>query len=303
MSKTSVVIINYNTKDILKSCLQNLAELNEAKEIIVVDSASKDGSAEMVKSDFPNVKLIALEQNRGLSVGGNIGAENAVGEYILYLGSDAFPKKNVIKGLEEYFDRNLDVGMASAKLVLRNGSLDMDAHRGFPTPFTALVHFAFLDRIFKKSKLFDRYFLGYEDLSKPHEIDLCISHFMFMRKTVLENINGWDEDYFVFGEDVDMCYRIKQAGWKIMYLPQFEATHYKGSSVGIRKESQDITPASVETKLRMMRMKANGMESFYNKHYRKKYPAILNGLVLFAINALNSLRMFKLKYLSSLKRK
>ena len=301
MKKTSVVIINYNTREILKSCLLNLVELNEAKEIIVVDNASKDGSADMVKAEFPTIKLVALEKNGGLSFGGNIGAENATSEYLLYLGSDAFPKKGTILGLQEYFDENEKVGLATAKLVLRDGTLDMDAHRGFPTPYTSLVHFAFLDRIFKKSKIFDRYFLGYENLSLPHEIDLCISHFMFMRKEVLTDTKGWDEDYFVFGEDVDMCYRVKQAGWKIMYLPQFEAIHYKGSSVGIRKETQDISPASAETKIKMMKMKAKGMELFYNKHYKKKYNASLNELVLFGINALNRLRVFKLTKLSSLK--
>jgi GT2 family glycosyltransferase len=295
MRKTSVIIVNYNTCELLKKCLQNLVDLNESLEIIVVDNASTDGSADMVRIDFADVKLFALDKNAGLSVASNIGLDNAKGEYILYLGSDAFPKKGSIVGLEEYFDQNSQVGIASAKLVLRDGSLDMDAHRGFPTPWTALTHFGMMDKLFKHSKLFAQYFIGFADLNVPHEIDLCISHFMFARKKALDSVGKWDEDYFVFGEDVDMCYRVKLGGWKIMYLPEFEAVHYKGASVGIRKETQDISPANAETKIRMMKMKATGMELFYKKHYQQKYPAVLNGLVLSAIYLLNWIRMCKIR--------
>lgn len=297
---TSVVITNYNTKDILKDCIINLLKLDEAKEILIIDNASKDGSAQMVKAEFahnPEVKLFALDRNTGLSHAGNIGLENSNGKYLLYLGSDAFPKPGTIFGMQEYFEQseNAKVGAATAKLVLRDGTLDMDAHRGFPTPFVALAHFSGLDKIFKKNKIFDKYFLGYEDLSKPHEIDLGISHYMMIRREVFNQVGKWDEDYFVFGEDVDICYRIKQGGWKIMYLPQFEAIHYKGASVGIRKESADISPATAETKIRMMNMKAKGMETFYAKHYKKKYPWILNAIVLTGIRGLNLMRMTKIK--------
>jgi GT2 family glycosyltransferase len=297
---TSIIITNYNTKDILKDCIVNLLNLNEAKEILVIDNDSKDGSADMVKTEFvnnPEVKLFALDKNTGLSYAGNVGLENSTGKYLLYLGSDAFPKPGTISGMEKYFDEveNSKVGAATAKLVLRDGTLDMDAHRGFPTPFVALVHFSGIDKLFKQNRTFDKYFLGYEDLSKPHEIDLGISHFMMIRREVFNKIGKWDEDYFVFGEDVDMCYRIKQSGWKIMYLPQFEAVHYKGASVGIRKESADISPATAETKIHMMNMKAKGMETFYAKHYKKKYPWILNTIVLTGIRGLNLIRMMKIK--------
>jgi GT2 family glycosyltransferase len=295
MKKCSVIIINFNTKNILRTCLQNLLDLDESLEIIVVDNASSDGSVEMIQKEFSQIKLFPLEKNMGLSFASNVGLSHANGEYLLYLGSDAFPKKGIIVGLQNYFDKELTVGIASAKLILRNGQIDMDAHRGFPTPIVAMMHFLFLDKVFKHSKFFAGYFLGDADLNKPHEIDLCISHFMFGRKKVFEQVGKWDEDYFVFGEDVDMCYRIKNVGWKIMYLPQFEAIHYKGSSIGIRKESGDISTASEETKLNMMRMKAKGMELFYEKHYKNKYPKALNLLVLSAIKGLNFIRMIKLK--------
>jgi len=111
-----------------------------------------------------------------------------------------------------------------------------------------------------------------------------------VRKKVFDRVGRWDEDFFVFGEDVDFCYRVKKAGWKIMYLPQFTAIHYKGVSVGIRKESQDISKASSETKVRMKRSTTDAMKLFYRKHYSGVYPKIIQSLVFLGIDLLSKLR-------------
>ena len=288
--KVSVVIVNYNTSEQLKDCLNNLLSQGIELEIIVVDNASSDDSVEMVRTNFPNVKLVEAKENKGLAHGSNLGLEVATGDYVLYLGSDAYPEKGVIDGMVEFMDKNINIGISTCKLVLRNGSLDMDAHRGFPTPWASLTHFTKLNSLFPKSKFFNQYFLGYEDFTRPHEIDLCISHFMMVRKKVFDRVGRWDEDFFVFGEDVDFCYRVKKAGWKIMYLPQFTAIHYKGVSVGIRKESQDISKASSETKVRMKRSTTDAMKLFYKKHYSNVYPKIIQSLVFLGIDLLSKLR-------------
>ena len=288
--KVSVVIVNYNTSEQLKDCLNNLLSQGIELEIIVVDNASSDDSVEMVRTNFPNVKLVEAKENKGLAHGSNLGLEVATGDYVLYLGSDAYPEKGVIDGMVEFMDKNINIGISTCKLVLRNGSLDMDAHRGFPTPWASLTHFTKLNSLFPKSKFFNQYFLGYEDFTKPSEIDLCISHFMMVRKKVFDRVGRWDEDFFVFGEDVDFCYRVKKAGWKIMYLPQFTAIHYKGVSVGIRKESQDISKASSETKVRMKRSTTDAMKLFYRKHYSGVYPKIIQSLVFLGIDLLSKLR-------------
>ena len=288
--KVSVVIVNYNTSEQLKDCLNNLLSQGIELEIIVVDNASSDDSVEMVRTNFPNVKLVEAKENKGLAHGSNLGLEVATGDYVLYLGSDAYPEKGVIEGMVEFMDKNINIGISTCKLVLRNGSLDMDAHRGFPTPWASLTHFTKLNSLFPKSKFFNQYFLGYEDFTRPHEIDLCISHFMMVRKKVFDRVGRWDEDFFVFGEDVDFCYRVKKAGWKIMYLPQFTAIHYKGVSVGIRKESQDISKASSETKVRMKRSTTDAMKLFYRKHYSGVYPKIIQSLVFLGIDLLSKLR-------------
>jgi GT2 family glycosyltransferase len=292
MKTLSVIIVNYNTISLLEECLRNLEKIDIEKQVIVVDNGSTDGSAEMTEQNFPYVELIKT-QNNGLAAGNNLGLDRAIGDYILFLGTDAFPGKEVITGIMEYMGSQDDVGVCTAELVLRDGTIDMDAHRGFPTPWAALTHFSKLNVVFPSSKIFNRYFLGYENMGQPHEIDLCIAHFMMVKKEVFENVGRWDEEFFVYGEDVDFCYRVKQAGWKIMYLPQFKVLHYKGSSVGIRKETKDITTVSSKSEETGKKMKSEttrAMRIFYRKHYTNKYPKLLTGFVLFGINTLEKLR-------------
>lgn len=295
MAPVSVIIVNYNTGTLLQACLQNLMTLNEAAEIIVVDNASSDGSAQLVQSQFPAVKLICLPENRGLTVASNLALAAAQHEFLLYLGSDAFPSPGVIEGMATYLQENPTVGIATAALRLRDGTPDMDAHRGFPTPWASLTHFSGLNKLFPRSRLFNQYFLGGQDLSRPHEIDLCISHFLFTRRSLFAAIGPWDEDFFLYGEDVDLCYRTKAAGYQIMYLPQFTATHYKGASVGIRKQSSDIAQASDETKLRMTALTTKAMALFYQKHLTRRYPWLVNVLVLTAIRLLGAIRLWRAK--------
>lgn len=289
----SVAIINYNTGTLLKRCLDNLLELDEADEIIVIDNASTDGSAAMVAQEYPTVILRALPENRGLTVGSNLALDIATERYVLYLGTDAYPEPGVITGLTDYLDAHPTVGIATAELRLRDGSLDMDAHRGFPTPWASLTHFSGLNRLFPHNKYFNGYFLGHEDLTKPHAIDLCISHFMFTRRALFSDIGRWDEAFFLYGEDVDLCYRTKAAGYEIMYLPQFKVLHYKGASVGIRKQSADVTTATTETKLRMTALTTEAMAQFYRKHLAQLYPGLVNWLVLGGIRLLGKLRLWQ----------
>jgi len=293
MSKISIIIVSYNTENILKDCLENLKEaqkeFKEDLEIIVVDNASSDGSVALVKENYPNV-LLTESENNGLAAAHNLALEKASGDYFLFMGIDAFPAKEDLISLLAYMDHNLDVGIVTPKLVLRDGSLDMDAHRGLPTPWASLTYFTKLYKLFPRSKLFNSYFLGHKDFSKPHEIDLCISHFMFVRAKAQRDIGPWDEEFFVYGEDVDFCYRAKSLGWKIMYLPGIEVLHLKGVSVGTRKESKDITTASKETRDRMRQETTRAMRLFYEKHMMQKYPSLINFLVLNGINLMKFIR-------------
>jgi GT2 family glycosyltransferase len=295
MATVSIIIVSYNTRDLLQACLQNLQKHNEADEIIVVDNASSDGSAQLVQHEFPAVKLIKQSENQGLTVAANIGLAAAQGDYILYLGSDAYPKAGALQGIKSYMEQHPEVGIATAELRMRDGQLDMDAHRGFPTPWASLTHISGLNRLFPKSGLLNQYFLGNRELSQPHEIDLCISHFLFAPRSLFAVVGKWDEDFFLYGEDVDFCYRTKAAGYKIMYLPQFTVTHYKGASVGVRKQTSDISPASPETKLRATHLSTKAMLLFYQKHMQPQYPWLVNVTVLTAIRLLGALRLRRVK--------
>ena len=310
MKKVSVLIVNINTRDVLKLCLQNLKNSYGNLEVIVADNDSSDGSAEMVEKEFPWVRLLKLP-NYGLAFSLNKCLEAATGDYYLYLGTDAFPKEDAIKGLVDYFEdpKNADVGAAAVKLLLRSGIQDMDGHRGFPTPFASMTHFLGLDRMFPKSKTFARYFMTYEDLAQEHEIDTCITHFLFVSAKTTQKVGKWDEKtFFLYGEDIDYCYRIKEAGFRIMYLPQFRAEHWKGVTIGIRKETQDVAMNAPVVKFRdreltlgkfrveLQRLSTDAMELFYKKHYYHKYPLILSLLVITTTRLFKIYRVNKQRY-------
>jgi len=292
VKKVSFIIVNYNTRELLEKCVGNLVGIYPVEEIVVVDNGSTDGSPQMIKEKFGEKVILIETQDNGLAAGNNLGYEKSTGDYLLYLGSDAFPRSEVINTLVGYMNEHIDCGICTAKLVLRDGSMDWDAHRGFPTPWSALTYFSHLNRVFPKSKVFNQYYLGYKDMAQPHEIDACICHFMFVRREVHSVVGKWDEDFFLFGEDIDFCYRTKQAGYKIMFLPQIEVLHYKGATIG-RKTARDIKVASQsdkQMKKRVTRESTRAMKLFYQKHYSNKYPKALTDLVLFGVYLLEKIR-------------
>lgn len=286
----SVVIVNYNTKDILWRCLSNLKTMEDGVKVIVVDNDSNDGSVEMVAREYPGVECVALRENLGLAAGNNVGLSKVKTKYVLFMGSDAFPKPNAISILREYMESHKDVAISVGEVKLRSGGVDIDTHRGFPTPWVALTHFGGLERLFPRSRLFGGYYLGFKDFTKTQEIDLCTTHFMFTRRKIFSDVGMWDESFFVYGEDVDMCWRVKKAGWKIVLLPESKIVHYKGVSVGTRRETQDITKATEETKGKMVAETTRAMMIFYKKHFGDRW---YSGLVILGITIMGKLRTKK----------
>jgi GT2 family glycosyltransferase len=290
--KLTFQIVNYNTKNLLSDCINNLLGIYPDMEIIVVDNSSTDGSAQMIKEKFAD-KVTFLEQdNKGLASGYNLGFTKATGDIIVYIGTDAYPTAEALKKLIDYVQSNPQVGICTPKLVLRDGSVDMDAHRGFPTPWTSLARFTGLSNMFPKSKFFGHYFLSYLDTSTRHEIDMCIAHFMIVPRKVVGELNGWDEDFFLYGEDVDFCYRVKEKGYKVMYLGDVEVLHYKGAGVG-RSSSKDIKTASNSSKEVLSKVPyytIDAMKLFVNKHYKNKYPQWLINFMFLGMKTLLALR-------------
>lgn len=283
MLDLSIIIVNYNTREFLEKCLTSILSSIDGYlryEIIVVDNNSSDNSAEMIKKKFPRTKLITNKENSGFSKANNQGVKaSQKSRYVLFLNPDTIIQKNTIEEMINFMNIHQDAGAATCKLVMPNGKIDDASHRGFPTPWNAFCHFTGLARIFPKSRIFAGYSLGWMDMSKTHEIDALCGAFMLVRRKAGEEALWWDEDYFFYGEDIDFCYMLKQKGWKIYYVPKVFTTHYKGVSGGIKAVSKEITTASEETKKRATRWRFEAMRIFYNKHYKKQYPWIVNFLV------------------------
>ncbi len=297
MLDLSVIIVNYNTRQLLDDCLASLIAAvppEKGLEIIVVDNASSDGSQDMVRQKYPRVRLLASEENRGFSAANNLGAAEANGRTLLFLNSDTVlsDEEALIQPLA-YLTAHANVGAVTVRLVYPNGERDPDNHRGFPTPYNALCYFSGISRLFPNSPRFNGYFQSYADFEQTHAVPVIAGSFMMMPRAVYDQLAGWDETYFFYGEDIDICYRIHEAGYEIIYYPHVEVLHYKGASSGLRKESADIARPPKETRVKVARESVRAMQVFYEKFYSDKYPRPLTGLVLAGIQTRGQLRILK----------
>lgn len=294
--KLSIVIVNYNTRQLLADCLASLVEAESPDggvEIIVVDNASSDGSQAMVKELFPQIILIESNQNLGFSAANNRGTAVASGDMVLFLNSDTCVAPDALKKPVDYLDNHPEVGALTVKLVYPNGERDPDNHRGFPTPWNALCHFSGLNRLFPNRPQFNGYFQSFADFSTTHAVPVIAGSYMLMPMALCRQLEGWDEVYFFYGEDIDFCYRINQAGYKIIYYPEVEVIHYKGASSGLRKESAHLAKPPKETRIRVAKESVRAMKIFYRKFYQQQYPWALTAVVLTGIQLRGWLRILK----------
>lgn len=286
MIDVSIIIVSYNTKDILHECLDSVYKNLPQKlsiEVIVIDNGSVDGSYDMINEEFPSAVAIANKENFGFSKANNMGIKKAKGRYVLFLNSDTVIFKGAIETIVEFMDAHISVGAATCKVVLPNEKIDDASHRGFPTPWNSFCHFLGLSRIFPRSHIFSGYSLGYLDQDIIHEIDACAGAFMMVRRKAGEQIDWWDEDFFWYGDDLDFCYRLKEKGWKVYFVPTASILHYKGVSGGIKDISKNITHANRQTKTLATKARFDAMRIFYKKHYYKKYPKFITWLVMGSI--------------------
>lgn len=276
MIKLSVVLVNFNTRPFILKCIDSIFinNPNDDIEIIIVDNNSQDGSVSAIQSYYPHIKLIKNTNNVGYAKAINQGIKIAKGEYILLLNPDTIVFPDTLKIAINFMDKNPLAGVVTCKVELEDGKIDPACHRGFPTPWASFCYFVGLERLFPKSRLFGRYHLGWLPLDTIHEIDTPSGCFYLIRRSVIDEVGLLDENYFLFYEEVDWSYRIKQKGWKIYFLPEAKILHYKGVSSGIKKTSQKITTASFEVKRLAINAFCNSMKIFYNKYYKSKYSII-----------------------------
>jgi O-antigen biosynthesis protein len=268
----SVIIVNYNVKYFLEQCLKSVfnASKNLSMEVIVVDNNSVDGSQEMVREKFPEVILIDNKENLGFSKANNQAIKISKGKYVLLLNPDTVVEHDTFSKVVLFMNEHPDAGGLGVKMLDGNGKFLPESKRGLPTPAAAFYKIFGLSALFPKSKTFGKYHLGYLNKDEIHEVEVLSGAFLLMRAKTLEKSGLLDEDFFMYGEDIDISYRIIKAGYKNYYFPETRIIHYKGEST--KKSS-----------INYVFVFYNAMIIFARKHFSKKNAKLFSFFINLAI--------------------
>ena len=260
--KLSIIIVNYNVKHFLEQCLTSVYKAipNIDAEVFVVDNNSTDDSVNMVAEKFPKATLIANKENTGFSKANNQGITISIGEYVLLLNPDTIVEEDTFEKCIAFMDAHPNAGGLGVKMIDGNGIFLPESKRGLPTPAVSFYKIFGLSRIFPKSKKFAKYHLGYLKEKDINKVDVLSGAFMWMRKNVLEQVGYLDEAFFMYGEDIDLSYRIVQAGYDNYYFPEAKIIHYKGES-------------TKKGNINYVFIFYNAMIIFSKKHFAKKAKA------------------------------
>lgn len=256
--KLSIIIVNYNVSNELKQCLISVKNSlqNIESEIFVVDNNSSDDSCEMIRQFFPTVNLIENNENVGFAKANNQAIQRVVGEYILLLNPDTIVAEDSFSKMITFADEHCDMGGLGVKMVDENGNFLPESKRGVPTPFVAFCKITGLYKLFPKSDMFNHYYLGSLPNDECNEIEILAGACMLLRKSVIDEVGCLDENYFLYGEDVDISYRILLHGYKNYYLPTTQIVHLKG--VSTKKNQQESIKAFYAA-----------MEIFVDTHFKQ----------------------------------
>jgi GT2 family glycosyltransferase len=281
MHDLGIVIVNWNTRELLDRCLATVyASEGVSFRVVVVDNASVDGSADMVRSRYPQAELIASETNDGYPAGNNRGlrllgyrgagdvADDAP-RYALLLNPDTELPPDALARMVAFMDANSRVGAAGPRLILPDGTLDKACRRGFPTPLVSFYHYSGLARMFPNSPTFGRYNMTFLPETTTVEVDSVVGAYMQVRREAIRDVGLLDEAFFMYAEDIDWAYRIKRAGWQVWYVGDVIVRHVK------RAASRQSARAQFEFWRAML--------IFYRKHYRRTTPLPVHLLVLLAL--------------------
>jgi N-acetylglucosaminyl-diphospho-decaprenol L-rhamnosyltransferase len=274
----SILILNYNTREHLRACLASLqaegsTSLSDGPiqtEVIVIDNASSDGSAEMVTAEFPGVSLIRAPRNGGFAYGNNLGLMRSRGTAILLLNPDTLMPVGGIAGLLDCLAAHPEAGIVGPRLLRPDGSMHLACRRSFPTPSIAFYRISGLSRLFPRSPRFGRYNLTFVDPGIAIDVDSVCGACLLVRRAVLERVGSLDERFFMYGEDLDWCLRTREAGWSVRYEPDVVVQHQHGA-------------ASRKRALRTTYHFFQAMDLFYRKHYVDRYHPLVTGVVRTAI--------------------
>lgn len=231
MTDVSIILVNWNTRQILQDCLRSVYEQTNglAFEVFVVDNASSDGSAEMVRQQFPQVKLIANDENKGFAAANNQAISAASGEFILLLNSDTIVLDNAIFKSWQFARQNPGAGIVGCRVLNADRTLQPSCFM-YPSVLNMLLLTTYLSKIFPRNKFFGRERMTWWDRNDIREVEVVTGCFMLVRKEVIQQIGMLDEEYFIYGEETDFCYRAHQAGWNLLFTPDAQIVHLGGAS-------------------------------------------------------------------------
>jgi GT2 family glycosyltransferase len=279
----AIIIISFNVEKLLKECIESIhRETKEARfEIWVIDNHSRDHSVQMLKRDFPDIHLIENDENVGFTRANNQAIRQCRSDYVLLLNPDTLIQAGAIDKMVQFMEAHPDVGVSGCRVLNEDGSLQLACRRSMPSPSVAFFRLAGLSRLFPRSQKMARYNLTYLDPMQTHEVDAVSGAFLLIRREVIEKIGLLDEDFWIYGEDIDWCIRTKRAGWKVMYHPEAHILHYKGvgCSTNNRKTSYEFYRAMV---------------LFHKKHFAKDCSLVTNFFIYagICVRALFSWRRF-----------
>ncbi|MFL5739845.1 MAG: glycosyltransferase family 2 protein [Flavisolibacter sp.] len=270
--RLSVIIVNYNVKYFLEQCLYSVCKVSTVvkTEVIVVDNCSSDGSIPYLEPKFPSVRFLPQDHNGGFARACNKGLEVASGDYVLFLNPDTIVAEDCFQQCLNFFESHSDCGALGVQMIDGSGKFLKESKRSFPSPLTSLYKLFGLSLVFPRSSTFSRYHLGHLDKNHDHPVDVLAGAFMMVKKEVLRKTGGFDESFFMYGEDIDLSYRIQKAGYRNYYFAGTTIIHFKGEST--RRGS-----------LNYVRMFYQAMSIFVRKHYAGTKAGLFNAFIHAAI--------------------
>lgn len=287
----SIIIVSYNVRNFINLCLSSIksAKQNIELEIIIVDNNSEDDSVNYIKKNFDWIELIENKENIGFSKANNQAIKQAKGKYILILNPDTIIEENTLVDCIDFMEKTSNCGALGVKMIGFDGKFQPESKRGFPTPAVSFYKMFGFSKLFPNSKTFGRYNLSYLPENEINKIEILSGAFMFVRKTTLEKSGSFDEDYFMYGEDIDLSYRILQSGFENYYFPKTKILHFKGESTK-KNESKYIYTFY------------NAMKIFAIKHFNTKETRFFLIFIKFAINLRILLSLINLKIKKAFRR-
>ena len=262
MIDLSVIIVSYNVRYYLEQCLRSVfaAKGDLDMEVFVVDNNSADDSVAYLQPRFPEVHFIANAENRGFSKANNQAIRQSKGRYILLLNPDTIITEHTLRDCVEYLDQHAEVGATGVSMYGDKGRFAWESRRGIPTPWTAFCKMVGLTALFPHSHRFGRYYMRYLDRTKPASIEVISGAFNMLRREAIQQVGMLDEDFFMYGEDIDISYRLLQGGWKNAYVPT-PIIHYKGES-------------TQKSSYRYVHIFYEAMLIFFDKHFKARYRLV-----------------------------